>query len=472
MNLRARIIGLISLSALSLFSCEEDISTIGLPPENNLGIFFAEIPLEDNVTQIWIDRVNTRATNSLLSGHYEDLELGPISARNYSQVLLSGFDSIPEDATYDSMVLRYRITDFTGYDVNNSTQSFELFRLTEKISADDTTDVLPYYNTNSIALGQKLGESSFTIYTDSLGLLFSDSDFKLNTTQDTLFKNRKFDRDSIYLYNHSFRINDGFGLEFFNKAKGEKANEFTDEQKFSNYLKGFALIPNPSNSAIVHYRVDNSYLRLYYTNSDGSSDFFDFILNKTSSFNNITPNVQTGWADPLTGIQTFQPFNSTTGLIYLQSGTNLIAKIDLSQFRSFEDSLGHALIESAKLVVEVEDDSEFLIPNSRVSFTLTSKDSLETGSYFEQMLPNTQNLTALRYNESLPGYTIDLPLYLESLEDESIENDQLILFLGEIGFDSRGNPFASPTAYEIKKIFAKKENFKIQLYYTVPEAKD
>ena len=94
MNLRARLTGLIFLSALTFFSCEEDITTVGLPPENNLGIFFADIPLGDKTDQIWVDNVSTRGQGVIMAGSYQDPNFGVIE--DSFQGAYDFHDNLPE----------------------------------------------------------------------------------------------------------------------------------------------------------------------------------------------------------------------------------------------------------------------------------------------------------------------------------------------------------------------------------------
>ena len=117
MNLWARKARLVLLiPALLLFSCEDDLNTIGLDPENNLGIFFVEVPLKDRVSQVWVNDVTSRNTGNLLVGSVQLDNFGLVQARNFSQI---GFNSasIEDSSVFDSLVLELRVSDISGRNI-------------------------------------------------------------------------------------------------------------------------------------------------------------------------------------------------------------------------------------------------------------------------------------------------------------------------------------------------------------------
>lgn len=466
MNLRARKLGLIILSALTLFSCEEDISTIGLPPENNLGIFFADIPLGDHATQLWVDRVNSRGTGVILAGSYDDPDLGTIEARNFSEVILNTsvkYDTALANATFDSLVYSLRISGFSGINVEGVEQTLELYQLQEPINLiDEDSASVSFYTSSSQALASKVGESNFFLYPDSVGLSFANSEFKLLTEADTLFKNKFFDSDSIYIYRHNIKLNDAFGQGFFNQARS--GVNFDDVDNFAEFFKGLAIVPSMNNSAIIEYAVANTRMTLYYT-KNGVSRSIPFTISNTRSYNNISPNINSPWTTgDLTGTQPYVPFETSTEELFLQSGTNLLVKLDLSSLRQFEDTAGSAVIQSAKLRLGTRNIGSFLEPNSRVSMGLTSLDSLENENYYIDPLVNNQNTNVLTFDEEIPGYTVDIPLFAENLTSDNVEYDQVTLFLG-----NSNNSIAVPTSSEIKKVIVNKNDLKLRIYYTTPD---
>lgn len=466
MNLRARNLGLIIISALTLFSCEEEISTIGLPPENNLGIFFVDIPLGEQTSQIWVDKVNSRATGSILVGRYDDPDLGPIEATNFSEVILNTnvqFDTLLNNATFDSLVYSLRINDFTGVNFDGQTQTFEVFQLQNPIDLiDEDSASVPFYTSSSQPLAGKVGEGSFLLYPDSVNLSFSDSDFTLGTKADSLFKDKFFDSDSIYIYRHNIKLDNSFGLSFFNQARS--GVNFDDGNEFAEFFKGLAIQPSTNNSAIVQYGVSNSRMTLYFT-KNGENRFVSFNVSSSRSYNNIAPNINESWGTgALAGISPYVPFDPLSDNLYLQSGTNLLLKLDLSGLREFEDTVGSAVIQSAELRLGTTDANAFLETNANISAGLTSLDSLENENYYIDPLVNNQNTNVLTFDEDIPGYKVAIPLFIEDVTSDQVEFDQIIFFLG-----SSNSSVALPTSSEIKKVIFIKNDLKLRIYYTTPD---
>ena len=173
MNLRARTTGLVLVSALLLFSCgNDDLNTIGLPPENNLGIFFVEIPLENRVSQVWVNDISTRNTGTAMAGSYTDPVLGEISAQNFSELLLPSANPgrlLEEDAVLDSLVLEMRIGNAFGVDLTTTTQTIQLYQLQDTIRSFEQA----YYNESNQPVGMQLAEESFlTINSTGMNRLF------------------------------------------------------------------------------------------------------------------------------------------------------------------------------------------------------------------------------------------------------------------------------------------------------------
>ena len=173
MNLRARILGLALLSVPLLFSCGEEESTIGLPPENDLGIFFVDIPLGPYASQVWIDDISTRARDAMLVGNYNDLRFGYLEANHFTEILLPELNpgkNFRQDAALDSIVLEMRINGLTGNQLVTTEQTVEVYQLADTIAAFEAN----YFNNSTQDVALKLGEKNFRVYPDSIGLRFED----------------------------------------------------------------------------------------------------------------------------------------------------------------------------------------------------------------------------------------------------------------------------------------------------------
>ncbi len=474
MNLRARKLGLILVSALAFFSCESDeLSTIGLPPENNLGIFFVEIPLENVVTQVWVNDITSRNTGTAMAGSYTDPVLGEISAQNFSELLLPSANPgrlLEEDAVLDSLVLEMRIGNAFGVDLTSTTQTIQLYQLQDTIRSFEQS----YYNESNQAVGMQLAEESFLIYTDSLDLLFSDTNLP-----DTAAERKRYDNQGRYIYKTNFHLDDAFAQNFFTEMKDTTENStFSSNQNFANFIKGFRLNGVPGNSAVIAYNPTSSFsaLVLYYTQTEEGVPVHKtirFTYNTAISYNNITPNADVNWSGgDLDGLTSFyQPYESGTSAGYLQAGTHLFLKLDMSFFNAFADTVENPIIQNAELVMEspreYPGDGVRLPLPIQLNATVTSLDSLETGNISSNQDVASDLPKIAEYDEEEQRYKIEIPVYLQTLVNNSNVYDQLIF--SPLTTDPFTGSLKSDNA-SFNRLVIEKENIKIRLYYTLPNA--
>lgn len=472
MNLWVRRSGLILLSALTFFSCEEELSTVGLPPENDLGIFFVDVPLNDKVSQVWVDNIYSRATGSMLVGSYEDEYFGHIEARSFTELTLAAEDpgkNFSGTATLDSLVIETRIRGIYGSNVKNTLNKIEVYQLTDTIPVTDKT----YTIASSQALGNKLAEGEFYIYPDSLGLKFEDyvEDIQSLSPKDSADRERLFDSNDEYMYKSVFQVNDAYALEFFNKIKNQDA-AFSGANNFADYFNGIAFVPTGANSAILTYGVSDTRMVLYYTETDSQGntkqESLIFGASTTINYNNIQPNENAGWSgsdfDDLSAF--YEPYVTNTNLAYVQSGTNLLMKIDLSSIQQFADTVDSPVIQKAELVLSnVVDAGGNTPPPANMVYYLTSPDSLMNENYRVSTISNNA-LTAVQqvaYNSEDNEIRNDITIALQRLLYEENFN-QLILAPVRVV-----NSAFLPTASSVNRLVVNKDNMHLRFYYSIPE---
>ncbi len=474
MNLWARKLGLVLVSALLFFSCgNDDLTTIGLPPENNLGIFFVEIPVEDVVSQVWVNDISSMNSSTVFAGQYTDPDLGLITAQNFAELQLPSENPgkvLEEDAVIDSLVLEMRISNAYGVDFSTTMQTIELYQMTDTIR----TFEMSYYNDSKQDVGMKLGEESFMLFKDSLNLQFTDTDLPDSSAQRALY-----DAQGRYIYKTNIRLDDAFANQFFTDMKDTTENSiFSSSINFSDYLKGFRLSGVPGNSAVISYNPNSTYsaLVLYYTQTvDGETvhSSIRFTYNPAIYYNNVTPNAEIDWmGGALDGLDSFYtPFESSNSRAYVQAGTNLFMKLDMSIFNNFADTLQNPIIQNAELVLESPfmesaEDSNLPLPEL-LSVTVTSLDSLESG-YFQSNQEVASDLPSnMEYDEDQGLYKVEFPVYLQTLVNNNNVYDQIIFspittssFTGSLKQDN--------TAFD--RLVVEKSNIKIRLYYTIPNS--
>ncbi|GAA0892530.1 DUF4270 family protein [Fulvivirga kasyanovii] len=471
MNLWVRRSGLILLSALTFFSCEEELSTVGLPPENDLGIFFVDVPLNDKVSQVWVDNIYSRGTGSMLVGSYEDEYFGHIEARSFTELTLPAENpgkNFSGTATLDSLVIETRIRGIYGSNVKNTLNKIEVYQLTDTIPVKDQA----YTIASSQALGSKLAEGEFYIYPDSLGLKFSDTGRdKDMDALDSAYWEKFFDSNGEYIYKNSYRINDAFALDFFSKIKNQD-QAFANDTTFDAYFKGLAFVPSTGNSAILTYGVPDTRMVLYYSETDSqgntTQEALVMGLSQTIYYNNIQPNKNIGWSgshfDDLT--EFYDPYITNTDLAYVQSGTNLLMKIDLSSIQQFADTVDSPVIQKAELVLSnVVDAGGNTPPPANMVYYLTSMDSLMNENYRVGTISNNARTAVqqVAYNSEDNEIRNDITIALQGLLYEENFN-QLILAPVRLA----NNTFL-PTASSVNRLVVNKDNMHLRFYYSIPE---
>ncbi len=433
MNLWAKRLGLPLLAALALFSCEEE-NTVGLPPEDNLGIFFAEIPMNDLISQVWVDNLPFDRQGRLIAGEYEDPQLGTISATAFADLSPTAFrslidpDSAQKEYSFMTASMTLRIAEVYGEQLEGLPNvSFSVYQLADTVDRNAT-----YTNSSSIGLGEKIGEANFDFYLDSLNLEYSSS-LNLDSTL--------FDSDSLYIYTTEFTLDQVFWENIF--------EEFTEilldtvayddaslSATFDDLMKGIAIVGESSGTAITYNGLDlRSSVNITFEESNGSSNTernMFFIVNQTKSFNEISPNANSRWT--LSKFDAITQFYSPTVLndpnVYIQSGANLFAAIDFSGFRNFADTAENTIFSEALLFVN--GDETLLNPNveslSQLQFLLASDETLENRelSTSEDVGFLNEVPTGIRYDEDSTNL-INLPTYLNRLVLNQTELDRIIL---------------------------------------------
>lgn len=477
MNLWVRNSGLIILSALSFFSCEEELSTVGLPPENDLGIFFVDVPLADKVSQIWVDSLNSRGSNSILTGSYQDPYFGRIEAMNFSEFTLPkadpGDDLKDKTIEFDSLVLETRIRGMYGDDVSTTPQKIEIYQLT------DTIPVITKRLTTATSqpIGLKLAESQFMLDPDSVNLKFSDTGRDENMDAlDSAYREKYFDNNDIYIYKSTFRFDASFAQDFYSKMITSDQT-FESAKNFADYFKGLAFVPVEGNSAIITYGTSDTRLVLYYTETDDNGNktqgrmgfpVANLFQASSISYNYIKPNNHTPWEgsdfDDLTNF--YEPYTSNTGLAYVQAGTNLLMKLDLSDFKIFADTVKNPIIQHAELVLENLQGVKKSAPvPTSLTYYLTNNDSIAKSKYRTTFLvDNNSRPVEANYNEEDNVIRNNITLALQNFLRNN-DHDQLIMAPVIFG----GNNAVVPDASNTSRLVVGKDDIHIRLYYTIPD---
>src|SRR6218665_55568 len=245
---------LILLFVLSLFSCGTDTDT----GEFNVGSDYLalsnKVILIDTATvtmsTINFDSLATSSRGRILIGNYDDPVFGKVKSDSYFQLsadtyALNSVGSDTESINYVfdsiSMILKY---DRYYYGDTTRVQTFNIHRLTQKVKPNKEDN--NFYN-----------NSTLTYSPESLGSIS--------------FQPRPKQKDSI-----NIQMDKVFGEALFQKIK---KREVTDFDSFTEYLKGFVLVPeNSTSSNVIGFSVSSSKVRLYYSKYQADNEAASLIV--------------------------------------------------------------------------------------------------------------------------------------------------------------------------------------------------
>lgn len=299
----------------------------------------------------------------------------------------SGSDTEAVKYVFDSisMILKY---DNYYFGDTTKVQTFDIHRLIQKVKPN--TEDNNFYNNS------KLNYSP-----ESLGTIS--------------YKPRPIEKDSI-----NIKMSSAFGAELFQKLK---KREVTDFDTFTEYLKGFVLVPSSSNSSsIIGFSAATSKVRLYYSKYQADTEetpyILDFtILDKTKQFNAISSD-KTGTLLQNLSVPTSKLSSSLTEHQgFIQSGTGVSCRIDFPNIKQFKHISDNGAIVAAELLLKPVNNSysdKYPLADSlsvyvadnlnRISGTLLNSES--------KSVYGILNKKTDEFNENV-GYTIPIGGFLQ-----------------------------------------------------------
>ena len=342
MNLWVKRTGQLLVAVLFLMSCEDDSFLLGFRNQNKkFNVRYQELTLPSSVLSI--DSVitdNLDGNPRLLIGQYNDLRFGTVRAEAFTQLFPLSVTKLDPTAVYDSVTIKLRL-DFYSYGAEG--ESEERFTIHE-ITQDSLSFYKRYYYNTTIGYDlTPLAETTYTVKYDTL-----KKNLSLGANADTLLFKAK--------------LTDAFGLKLFNLALNDTDSSFSKRKEFSYAVKGLALIPSQSNMVIGISTTSVSEVTLHYHTA--AEDSLERAFRFGSSigavgFNNINTN---RIGDLATITQSYEGYAPPGGLRYLQNGSPVITKIDISEYYDFitgsldgvNDSLTNIAINSAEISMDIE----------------------------------------------------------------------------------------------------------------------
>jgi hypothetical protein len=454
----------IMLGALIAISCE-DPGQIGLIVNANNGVItthYQDIILPTSMVQF--NPRKTSDSKTIQAGEYTHAEFGRVYASSYMQMRIGITDSPQQQAQYVSFEMETSVMSLIGDEPNNN----ELQRISIYQLADDIDSTINYTRVDQIPLKS-----------NTLGLWeFAP---KLND---------EIQLDTTYV----IALNDFVGRDLFNKFKSG-SSIFESNAAFNAYFKGIALVAN-SNSNIFQVNPDKIIFRLNYQefNSEGTpiNRKYEMTIGDRGFYS--IDSDKSG-----TVISGISPDNSdyfpANGYRYLQYGTLMSIRADLTPFYALTDTLENMIINKAVLSIgQVRQYGGQLEPPESLNIYFTDEtntwpiiddigriDSSRVGVNFV-MLQNEQSLIPIppgAYFAPLSTpykdnkYSVNIGVFLQnlysggfhSLSEPFLEEKAQIFIYGET---SRLTPQKAITHFLTTPMAVHEDSIRLKIYYSVP----
>jgi hypothetical protein len=453
-----------------LLSCEEDINLLGFRNQQRFKVFYAEIPVTSSV--LWMDSLpNLSITNGdpknltrVMVGKYVDPVFGTIEAKTFAQFRPTTFPVKKNDDIYDSLVLQFRY-DFYTYGASGiSDVRFKVHEITQFIDPN-----IPYFSNSQIAYNpNSIGDTTITINSDYFKKEFEDTD-----------------TDSIALTR--IKLHQSFGERLFDAANGEDSL-FTNVKFFIDRFKGIALMSEDADKIIgINNNLnDQTALILYFHEGDVKKNI-SFSLSNLIAFSQISANRS---GTELAGLNTFSTQFDPGMNRYVQSGTSIVTKLDISKFYEYMADVPDAIINSAELSIENAPISEEFNPphpstlslallrsNNHFKKLTTKQDTTDYNQFKGYLINNTDNLLVANDDGNFLGmtYTTETQTYVSYptlFFQKLFELKQPELsYLSIISTNPLLNdPFSTNRSMgkSVNRFVFPKDGIKLKIYYTRP----
>lgn len=419
-----------------LSSCTEEPTNLGFDKDvSRIGMFYKEFNLpattvqadslrSDNV-RIFIDEPIDVNLDRLMAGNVSDPYFGNIDAELYMQFM---------PPTVNARIKRQNVTlrkvtmtllldyYFYGDTSVNAPQTFEVRKIGRRgMDADQK-----FFTSSELTLDDPvLGTTTWQFNADSVQkrISLNTDNNKNNNVLDTL----------------SFDLDNSFGQKLLDSVLTIK--DTLDDFSIANFKRAFrgVGVTPVNNSVVMGFNAGNytSRITVYYNyveNSQPKIGKYVFVFGSPycQSFTQIRKNRNSTSLAGLT--QKYTPYTSPDGYSYVQSGTGLFARLDLSDFHSYFDTIANPLINSAELIIQTPTKTErshyirpkklyfmFVAPNERF-FRPVYVSTTTSGATVEKIDPAFQPLYHALLEENFEAfakgddsYALEIP-YVENTE--------------------------------------------------------
>jgi hypothetical protein len=493
MNLWAKTLGRLAVLAVALFffACADETSLVGLKnPNPRFNVSFVEIPIESSVLSIDSIYTDNKGTvGGLLVGNYQDNIMGNVHSEAYLQIVPNSGTLIQENAIYDSLTVQFRFNFYSYGFTDEHTEKFTIHEITGNNIPEFVADSLNMYALRSVA------SSSIAFNPTPIAETFVNVDY------DSLTKQLGLEAAQQDTLTARARLTDDMGQRIFDKLQTyEFKKNNPDVAEFIKSVKGLVLVPSQS-SGILGIRLGDALTRVtlhYHTVTNGTTSNltrnFPFSI---GSFSNIVTDRSSSDLAGLT--QSYQDFQPGSGKRYLQSGTPVITKLDLSKFYEVADTMENVIVNEAELIIsDVESPSGINAHSSLVLKPMhqdnrffniaVANDSVIRSNYVFPIVSSTDPLVSLDVNykhffvnSDVPSQTASAARLLYSSSDKNYST--FITLFTQTLFENKQNaegvnpnrlkylalfPATPSVLHTVNRTVFSADKIKLRIYYTTP----
>lgn len=356
---------LFSVILLSLSSCTEEPSALGFNKDiDRIGIFYKEFDIP--VTTVQADSLRTDNVrinidvpvdvnlDRLMAGTSSDPYFGEIQTRFFTEFMpptiggrIKKQNVVLTKATMTLLLDYY----FYGDTTQVATQTFQVRKVGRRGMDRDQV----FFSGSDLTLDDPvLSTAEFVFHPDSI-----QKSIRLNT--DNNKNNNRL--DSLY-----FELDNAFGQRLLDSVLNlPDTLDDLSVQEFQRAFRGVGVEP-VNTSIVMGFDAGNytSRITLYYNyveNSTPKRGKYVFVFGSPycQSFTRIDRNRSN---TNLSGVNSkYTPVNVSDGYSYIQAGTGLYARLDLSEFHTYFDTIANPMINSAELIIPTPTSVERNHPN-------------------------------------------------------------------------------------------------------------
>ena len=445
MNLLGRIwhsIG-IFIAMPVMYSCVDPVDVgVELDPDGiKLDVIFEEIWLP--TTNILIDSVRTNNRPLILAGKYSDPVFGTTEAVGYTQITTIGPFAIRNDTVpplneyiFDSLTLDLRIATYHS-DRIGETQEIFIHQLEDSLFSN----VFYLKDFTTPLSAAPIAQTSFNYIPD----------------RDTLLH---------------FTLPNQLGQDMLDILENTSLNGNINIPALINGVRGIGIRGGENNSALIGFDPNHAETKLtlyYQIENERDSLFMDLQLNNVTRYHSST----TDRSGSLMSVATtnFGEFDTGDGRVYVQPGSGIFPKLDLTPLNDFLINRDNIVINSAE--IEIGGARDFILPDY-VDFTQ---------NFRYAFIKDNENVDAEGINSTnrLNALILTNGAYLSGFSEQLVSTADTVdrTFLGDITLFSQlintgdlevENIALLPTdnaSFNQGALY--KDSVRVRVFYTVPK---